>query len=124
MQPVRIHALRPLVFGAFILIATAAQSPESSSSPVHLTAEQDQQRLLHLLHIESLRPGANGKDPKAPNAANYDESKATTYRALPDPLVLKNGKRVTTPAIWWHTRRPEIVEDFDREVYGRMPAHT
>jgi hypothetical protein len=113
----------PLVLGASILIATAAQTPESSS-PVHLTAEQDQQRLLNLLHIDSLRPGANGKDPKAPNAANYDESKATTYRSLPDPLLLKNGDRVTTPAMWWNTRRPEIVEDFDREVYGRMPAHT
>ncbi len=57
----------------------------------------------------------------APNAANYDESKANPYPNLPDPLTLKNGEKVTTPEQWWNKRRPEIVEDFDREVYGRVP---
>ena len=23
--------------------------------------------------------------------------------------------------MWWDQRRPEIVEDFDREIYGRVP---
>ena len=57
----------------------------------------------------------------APNAANYDESKANPYPNLPDPLTLKNGEKVTTAEAWWNKRRPEIVEDFDREVYGRVP---
>lgn len=92
--------------------------------PVELTAEQDHQRLLDLLHITSLRPGANGLNPQAPNAANYDESKANPYPTLPDPLTLKNGQKVTTPEEWWSKRRPEIVEDFDREVYGRAPKNT
>jgi hypothetical protein len=35
--------------------------------------------------------------------------------------MLKNGEKVTTPAMWWNKRRPEIVEDFDREIYGRVP---
>ena len=61
---------------------------------------------------------------KAPNAANYDESKANPYPNLPDPLVLKNGKKVTTAEMWWKQRRPEIVEDFDREIYGRVPKET
>ena len=26
--------------------------------------------------------------------------------------------------MWWKQRRPEIVEDFDREVYGRVPKET
>ena len=30
---------------------------------------------------------------------------------------------MTTPGAWWHARRPEIVEDFEREIYGRVPAH-
>src|SRR5262249_9639669 len=25
---------------------------------------------------------------------------------------------------WWEQRRPEILEDFDREIYGRVPANT
>src|SRR5439155_544325 len=35
--------------------------------------------------------------------------------------TLKNGKPVTTAEQWWTLRRPEIVEDMEREVYGRLP---
>ena len=79
--------------------------------------------MLDLLHIASLRRGPDG-DPKSPNAANYDESKATTYTRLPDPLTLNDGKKVTTPEIWWDKRRPEIVEYFDKEMYGRVSKIT
>jgi hypothetical protein len=30
---------------------------------------------------------------------------------------------VTTAQQWWTKRRPEIVEDFDREILGRVPAN-
>ena len=62
------------------------------------------------------------QDPDAPNAANYDESKVKPY-TLPDPLILKNGEKVKTPKDWWEKRRPEIVEDFEREMYGRVPSN-
>jgi hypothetical protein len=42
---------------------------------------------------------------------------------LPDPLVLKDGRKVTTPEMWWSERRAEVVEDFDREIYGRVPGN-
>jgi hypothetical protein len=90
--------------------------------PVHLTAEQDHQRLLDLLHITSLRKGPSG-DPKALDSANFDESKVEPNLILPDPLILKNGLRVKTAEAWWKLRRPEIVEDFDREIYGRVPEN-
>ena len=80
--------------------------------------------MMDQLHITALRPGVDGNHPQAPNAANYDESKANPYPKLPDPLVLNNGKPVKTAKDWWGKRRPEIVEDFDREVYGRMPKVT
>jgi len=80
--------------------------------------------MMELLKIQSLRPGANGSNRQAPNAANYDESKANPYPDLPDPLVLKDGLEVTTAEAWWNRRRPEIVEDFDREIYGRVPKDT
>ena len=79
---------------------------------------------METLKITSLRPGRDGRDPNSPNAANYDESKANPYPVLPDSLRLKNGKKVTSAKVWWQQRRPEIVEDFDREVYGRMPKVT
>lgn len=102
----------------------AATKLDASSlpAPAYLTAEQDHQRLLDQLHITSLRRGPDG-DPKSPNAANTDESKVNSY-SLPDPLTLRNGQKVTTADMWWKQRRPEIVEDFDREVYGRVPKNT
>lgn len=38
-------------------------------------SEQDHKRLMEQLGITSLRPGANGNDPNAPNAANYEKPK-------------------------------------------------
>ncbi len=80
--------------------------------------------MMQLLGIPSLRPGRNGSNPQATNYANYDESKANPYPNLPDPLLLKNGQKVTTAAVWWNQRRPEIMEEFDREIYGRVPKET
>jgi hypothetical protein len=102
----------------------AAQAPVFQPSPVVMTAEQDHQRLMDLLQIISLRPGVNGNNPQAPNAANYDESKANPFPNLPDPLILKNGQKVTSARVWWKHRHAEIVEDFDREIYGRVPRAT
>jgi len=87
-------------------------------------SEADHQQMMDQLHIRSIREGANGNDSKAPNAANYDESKANPYPDLPDPLTLKDGKKVISAKLWWSKRCPEIVEDFDHEIYGRAPVHT
>jgi hypothetical protein len=100
------------------------QDPRALPPPVELTAQQDHQRLMKLLNMTSIRQGADGRNPNAANAANYDESKANPYPNLPDPLVLKNGKKVTSAKLWWGQRRAEIVEDFDREIYGRVPKTT
>lgn len=76
--------------------------------------------MMKQLGISRLRPGRNAR-PGTPNAANYDPTKANPFPDLPDPLRLKNGQEVTTAELWWKRRRPEIVEDFEREVYGRLP---
>lgn len=94
-----------------------AQSP-----PVTFTSEQDHQNMMDQLGIKALRPGPSG-DEKAPNHANYDESLANPYPSLPDILTLKNGQKVTTAEMWWKDRRPEVVEDLEREFYGRIPAN-
>jgi hypothetical protein len=54
--------------------------------------------------------------------SNYDEAKANPF-PLPDPLVLKNGHAVTNAGMWWQQRRPEILEDFRAEIYGRIPEN-
>ncbi|MGD1084644.1 MAG: acetylxylan esterase [Verrucomicrobiota bacterium] len=104
--------------------ASAQSAPGGLPPPVQMTADQDHQRMMDLLHITSLRPGADNRNPQPTNPPNYDESKANPHPSLPDPLLLKNGQEVTTPDVWWNLRRPEIVEDFDREIYGRVPKMT
>ena len=37
---------------------------------------------------------------------------------------MQDGRKVTTAQMWWQERRPELVELFDREVYGRVPKET
>ena len=77
--------------------------------------------MMEQLGITKLRPGPNGNANATNNAANYDPVKANPFPDLPDALTLKNGKKVTSAEMWWKQRRPEIVEDFEREVIGRVP---
>lgn len=101
--------------------ATASSQSAMTSAAVTFTAEQDHQNMMDQLGIKALRPGPSGNE-KAPNHANYDESKANPFPAIPDPLTLNSGQKVTTAKQWWEQRRPEIVEMFDKYVYGRVPA--
>ncbi|SHF45290.1 Peptidoglycan/xylan/chitin deacetylase, PgdA/CDA1 family [Cnuella takakiae] len=89
---------------------------------VNKATQADYNKMLAQLGIQATRRGPSG-NPQAPDAANSDEAKATTYTSIPDALVLKNGKKVTSTNDWWRKRRPEIVADFDREIYGRVPAN-
>ncbi len=119
----------PFISRVFQATAQPAQRQLTPEQQAQMQAQQkatqeDHQRMMELLGIKELRRGANGSNPQAPNYANYDESKANPYPNLPELMKLKNGKKVTSAKVWWNQRRPEIVEDFDREVYGRMPKVT
>ena len=106
-----------------IVVALASATLVIGQEPLTWTTQQDHQNMKDQLGIKTLRQGPSGNAaPGAPNAANYDPEKANPYPDLPDPLTLKNGRKVTTADIWWKQRRPEIIEDFDREVFGRVPA--
>jgi hypothetical protein len=105
------------------LIAAASSlrgQQTSSAEPKAWTTAEDHQHMLAQLGIHALRPGPSGNE-TAPNHANYDEATANPFPNLPEALTLKNGRKVTSPDVWWKQRRPEIVEDFDREVLGRVP---
>src|SRR5580698_5357432 len=107
------------------LLGQQSPAPANANSlpePMNWTAAEDHQNMMDQLGIKALRPGFSGNE-SAPNHANYDESKANPFPDLPDVLTLKNGKKVTTANVWWNKRRPEIVEDFEREVYGRVPEN-
>lgn len=102
---------------------TLAQLSQAVRDSIGKITQSDYLHLLRQLAIDpsEMRRGPSG-DPAAPNAANRFEDKVNTYR-LPDPLVLKNGKSINSATAWWSARRPEIVEDFDREIYGRLPQN-
>ena len=53
---------------------------------------------------------------------NYNEALVPVY-TLPDPLVGSDGRRVESARDWRERRRPEILELFSREVYGRTPVY-
>ena len=99
------------------------QARDKQNRAIQQATQEDYKKMLAQLKIDSIRRGPSG-NPSAPNAANIDESKATPYSSLPNPLTLKNGKKVTDAKTWWKRRRPEIVEDFDKEIYGRVPRNT
>jgi len=115
--------MKKVAFLILILLSAKAQAQNSKyPAPVNFTAEQDHQNMMDQLGIKALRPGPSGNE-ASPNHANYDETLANPYPNLPDVLTLKNGKKVTTAAMWWDQRRPEIAEDMEREVYGRIPKN-
>src|SRR5579871_5789502 len=52
---------------------------------------------------------------------NYTQAKVGEAKA-PDPLALKNGKRIAKPSLWWSRRRPEIFEALQENQHGRTPG--
>src|ERR1700679_3295169 len=101
------------------IVIAALVSAQSAVDTKNWTTARDHQNMMDQLGIKALRPGPSGNE-SAPNHANYDEATANPFPNLPDVLTLKNGKKVTAADQWWSQRRPEIVEDLDREVLGRV----
>ena len=78
----------------------------------------DYQNMLDQLGIKKMRKGRDGR-----GKDTSDEATANPYKdSMPDVLTFKNGTKVKT-ADQWPKRRAEIVEDFEREVYGRIPKN-
>jgi hypothetical protein len=127
---VRRSALRALAAGVLIAAPLDAQqsapTPPTTSGTVagdtkEWTTADDHRQMMQQLGITALRPGPSGNE-QAPNHANYDESKANPFPTLPPLLTLRSGQRVTSARLW-PRRRAEIIEDFEREVTGRVPRN-
>jgi cephalosporin-C deacetylase-like acetyl esterase/lysophospholipase L1-like esterase len=105
-------------------LKTLAQGGEVASdekaAPSAATAASfdDHKNMMDQLGVKSLRPGPNPR-----KQDTFDEATANPYKeSMPDALVMNDGTRVTS-ADEWPKRRAEIAEDFEREVYGRIPPN-
>jgi hypothetical protein len=78
----------------------------------------DYQNMLDQLGIKKVR---RGRDARVQDTS--DESTANPFKdSMPALMTFKDGTKVST-ADQWPRRRAEIVEDFEREVYGRIPGN-
>ncbi|MCA1595907.1 MAG: hypothetical protein LC772_05740, partial [Chloroflexi bacterium] len=113
-------ALQPRVVLGIVLAAVYLLMPEFSGAQ-NTTSQpgfDDHQNMMDQLGIKAIRPGPNPN-----NQSTFDEATANPYKdSMPDALRMKNGAKVVR-ASQWPKRRAEIVEDFEREVYGRIPKN-
>ena len=71
--------------------------------------------------------GLNGQTPRdttdqqVETPINYDEAKVPSY-VLPALLTCSNGQIVTGKNEWTKIRRPELLELFTSQVFGRVPS--
>jgi hypothetical protein len=99
-------------------VAVSAAAASRAESPSDVKPFDDHRNMMDQLGIQSLRPGANPNDPKI-----YDEASANPYRdSMPDALTMNDGTPVARPA-QWPARRAELIELFEREIYGRIPPN-
>jgi hypothetical protein len=111
-----------LATGLLLPVASPAQNPKSGGkgkqSDFIPAGYDDYQNMLDRLGIKKMRKGRNGggKD-------TSDEATANPFKeSMPALMTFKDGTKVQS-ADQWPKRRAEIVEDFDREVYGRVPKN-
>jgi len=106
------HRRIPSAISVLVLVTGATAQSQS------LPKFDDHAHQMQVLGIKALR---RGPDPN--KQSTFDEANANLYaNTLPDLLTFKNGHKVQS-ARDWPKRRREIVEDFEREVYGRIPRH-
>lgn len=115
--------LKLIILFSSISLSSFAQfglSPTQRDS-INKRNNDDYNNMVQQIGIDRslLRQGVSG-NPKDANAANSSEEKVNKY-TLPNALILKNGKKVKTQKDWVEKRRPEIVADFENEIYGKIP---
>src|SRR5579862_816147 len=108
---------RTLLCAAITLTALTVPGVGNGQTSSPQTGFDDHQNMMDQLGIKSLR---RGPDPN--NQSTFDEATANPYKdSMPDVLKMKDGTKVTR-ARQWPKRRAQILEDFEREVYGRIPT--
>lgn len=104
------------VFG--VLAASTLLASERALAQTRPPGYDDHQNMMDQLGVKAIRRGPNPND-----QSTFDEAKANPYKdTMPDVLRMRDGTKVTRRS-QWPKRRAEIAEDFEREVYGRIPPN-
>ena len=102
------------VLALAMLTATAFQFGPPGPPPPF----DDHAEMMKQLGLKTIRPGPNPND-----QSTFNEATANPYKdSMPDALTLNDGTKVSDAA-QWPKRRKEILELFEREVYGRIPRN-
>src|SRR6185295_17783076 len=56
-----------------------------------------------------------------PSAALPNPTDLPSQATLPDPLIMLDGRKVTTREMWFKERRPELIRLFQHYMYGQLP---
>src|SRR5438874_4256180 len=115
-----------LLLGGMLLVTDSSsgqvgKGQGKGQQPDFIPADYDDyQNMLDQLGIKKVR---KGRESPAKVKDTSDEATANPYKdTMPDLMTFKDGTKVAS-ADQWPKRRAEIVEDFDREVYGRVPKN-
>jgi hypothetical protein len=120
LAPSVLRAAVALLLAVLVLIpALSAGQPVKGRLPDFIPAGYDDyQNMLDQLGIKKMRKGRDGKGKDTSDEATANPHKDT----MPDLMTFKDGTKVKS-ADQWPKRRAEIIDDFEREVYGRIPKN-
>lgn len=96
--------------------------PRVNRDSLQKVTEADYAAMVKELGIGTPRPGRDPNNADVSRQPNYDELMANPYVQYPEALVTFDGKKVKNAKEWKKVRRPELVNYFEEEVYGRIPA--
>lgn len=124
-------------FGRYLVACTFYEALYKQSvvgngyRPPHLGEERTDlaQRCAHaacehpgtVTQIDFDNPSDTSNGRWKPVQVNTDPSKVPAY-TLPDALTMQDGRKVTTPEQWYSERRPELLELFETQMYGKAPG--
>ncbi len=108
-----------------VTVYANAQTPSEQKADPNLPAPGSRGNADNVQYIGRSDPKGNAvRLAKATgHVSNYDESKVGDYK-LPNPLVMNDGRPVTSAEMWFKERRPEILKFYQAEIYGRIPENT